>query len=179
LTALLVWMSLGVPWNCWIPLRLLQKTSFKKWRYVKLSLLLILILEFITDTLTLIGRNYRFTYAGQGIGAVEKAPESHLAVRWIQVHYSVLQTQLRNLRIVGGSLRVIRYGGSKALERILFDIRERLMANHHVANYDVINRRLDLFVQEFEVTLTFLHKYIFWYLELSNYRKKWISIQPG
>ena len=37
-------------------------------------------------------------------------------------------------------------------ERILFDIRDSLTANHCVADYDAINRRLDKCVFDFEVT---------------------------
>jgi len=56
----------------------------------------------INNTLLLIGRKYRFTYPRQSKGAVETAPERHLAVLW--VHHSFIHSLLRNLRIVSGFL---------------------------------------------------------------------------
>ena len=46
-------------------------------------------------------------------------------------------------------------------ERILFDVRDKLIANHQAAGCcDVITRRLDLFINEFEVISNFLQVYL-------------------
>ena len=100
------------------------------------------------NTTSLTGRKFGFNNAGQSIRAVETPPERCLAAGWN--HHSVIQTLLEDLRIVSGFLWVIKHVKSKAFERILSDIRD-MIANHHVASYDTINCRLDLFKHEFEV----------------------------
>jgi len=46
-------------------------------------------------------------------------------------------------------------------ERILFDVRDKLIANHQAAGgCDVISHRLDLFINELEVISTFIQVYL-------------------
>ena len=103
------------------------------------------------NALILIGKRHGFTYASQNIRAIDPSLGRHHDTRCIR--HSVVQSLLRNIQIVSGFLGVVKCVGSKAIsERILVDVRNGLIANH-VATDDVtiINRRLDLFMHEFEV----------------------------
>ena len=99
----------------------------------------------------LLGKRHGFTYAGQSIRAIDPGLRRHHATRCI--HHSVVQSLLRNIQIVSGFLWVVECIGSQVFsERILVDVRNRLIANDVATNdVTIINRRLVLFIHEFEV----------------------------